>query len=159
MDIAKSQNIKIEISEELRKELELKRALYLLNNNIANLYQRALAQNKEGQQYLISRNFSLDIIKQFRIGYIPSLPLKDLGEQFIPLLKTAQLVNVNEDGSVYNYFGTHRISIPFFDEYGHIVGFSSRTTDNRYQPKYLHSRTSKLFQKSEEKETQPLLYL
>ena len=149
MDIAKSQNIKIEISEELRKELELKRALYLLNNNIANLYQRALAQNKEGQQYLISRNFSLDIIKQFRIGYIPSLPLKDLGEQFIPLLKTAQLVNTNEDGSVYNYFGTHRISIPFFDEYGHIVGFSSRTTDNRYQPKYLHSRTSKLFQKSE----------
>ena len=37
------------------------------------------------------RHFSLDIIKQFRIGYIPSFPLKDLGEQFIPLLKTAQL--------------------------------------------------------------------
>lgn len=149
MDIAKSQNIKIEISEELRKELELKRALYLLNHNIANLYQRALIQNKEGQQYLTSRKFSLDIIKQFRIGYIPSTPLKDLGEQFLPLLKTAQLVNVNEDGSVYNYFSTHRISIPFFDEYGHIVGFSSRATDNKYQPKYLHSRTSKLFQKSE----------
>ena len=115
MDIAKSQNIKIEISEELRKELAMKRALYLLNNNIANLYQRALAQNKEGQQYLTSRKFSLDIIKQFRIGYIPSTPLKDLGEQFLPLLKMAQLVNTDENGNVYNYFTTHRISIPFFD--------------------------------------------
>lgn len=149
MDIAKSQNIKIEISEELRKELAMKRALYLLNNNIANLYQRALAQNKEGQQYLTSRKFSLDIIKQFRIGYIPSTPLKDLGEQFLPLLKMAQLVNTDENGNVYNYFTTHRISIPFFDEYGHIVGFSSRVTDNNYKPKYLHSRTSKLFQKGE----------
>ena len=149
MDIAKSQNIKIEISEELRKELAMKRALYLLNNNIANLYQRALAQNKEGQHYLTSRKFSLDIIKQFRIGYIPSTPLKDLGEQFLPLLKMAQLVNTDENGNVYNYFTTHRISIPFFDEYGHIVGFSSRVTDNNYKPKYLHSRTSKLFQKGE----------
>lgn len=149
MDIAKSQNIKMEISEELRKELELKRALYLLNNNVSVLYQRALAKNKEGQDYLTSRKFSLDIIKQFKIGYIPSAQLKDLGDSFIPLLKEAGLVNSNENGDVYNYFGTHRISIPFFDEYNHIVGFSSRVTDNNYKPKYLHLRTNKIFKKDE----------
>lgn len=149
MDIAKSQNIKMEISEELRKELELKRALYLLNNNVSVLFQRALAKNKEGQDYLLSRKFSLDIIKQFKIGYIPQAPLKALGDKFIPLLKEAGLVNTNENGDVYNYFGTHRISIPFFDEYNHIVGFSSRVTDNNYKPKYLHLRTNKIFKKDE----------
>ena len=149
MDIAKSQNIEIEISEELKKELKLKRALYLLNNNISVLYQRALAQNKEGQDYLVSRKFSLDIIKQFKIGYIPSMPLANLGANLIPLLKEAGLISSSENGTVYNYFGSHRISIPFFDEYGHIVGFSSRVTDNNYKPKYLHSRTSKLFKKDE----------
>lgn len=148
IDIAKSQDIKLEISEELRKELELKKALYLLNSNIATLYQKALAQNKEGQEYVTSRRFTLDIIKQFKIGYIPSFQLKNLGEKFLPLLKQAGLVNVDENGNAYNYFRTHKISIPFFDEYGHIVGFSSRSTDGS-QPKYLHSRTSNLFKKDE----------
>lgn len=149
LDIAKSQDIKMEISEELKKELALKRALYKLNDNIALLYQKSLAKNKEGQAYVLSRKFSLDIIRQFKIGFIPSAPLKDLGNQFIPLLREAQLVNTNENGDTYNYFSTHRISIPFFDEYGHIVGFSSRVTDNNYKPKYLHSRTNKIFKKDE----------
>lgn len=149
IDIAKSQNIKMEISEELKQELQLKQAIYTVNDNIANLYQQALVQNKEGQEYLISRNFTMDIIKKFKIGYIPSLNLGQLGQQFIPFLREAGLLNVDEVGNTYNYFSTHRISIPFFDEYGHIVGFSSRVTNNNIKPKYLHSRTNKVFKKDE----------
>lgn len=149
MEIAKSQNIKLEISEDLKREFEFKKGLYSLNSKIANLYQQALVQNKEGQEYLVKRHFTLDIIKQFKIGYIPTLPLASFGSNIIPILKEAGLVNTDENGNAYNYFSTHRISIPFFDEYGHIVGFSSRVTDNNYKPKYLHSRTSKIFKKDE----------
>lgn len=149
MEIAKSQNIKLEISEELKREFEFKKGLYSLNSKIANLYQQALVQNKEGQEYLVKRHFTLDIIKQFKIGYIPTLPLASFGSNIVPILKEAGLVNTDENGNAYNYFSTHRISIPFFDEYGHIVGFSSRVTDNNYKPKYLHSRTSKIFKKDE----------
>ena len=149
MEIAKSQNIKLEISEDLKREFEFKKGLYSLNSKIANLYQQALVQNKEGQEYLVKRHFTLDIIKQFKIGYIPTLPLASFGSNIVPILKEAGLVNTDENGSAYNYFSTHRISIPFFDEYGHIVGFSSRVTDNNYKPKYLHSRTSKIFKKDE----------
>lgn len=149
MEIAKSQNIKLEISEELKREFEFKKGLYSLNSKIANLYQQALVQNKEGQEYLVKRHFTLDIIKQFKIGYIPTLPLANFGSNIVPILKEAGLVNTDENGNAYNYFSTHRISIPFFDEYGHIVGFSSRVTDNNYKPKYLHSRTSKIFKKDE----------
>lgn len=149
MEIAKSQNIKLEISEDLKREFEFKKGLYSLNSKIANLYQQALVQNKEGQEYLVKRHFTLDIIKQFKIGYIPTLPLASFGSNIVPILKEAGLVNTDENGNAYNYFSTHRISIPFFDEYGHIVGFSSRVTDNNYKPKYLHSRTSKIFKKDE----------
>lgn len=149
MEIAKSQNIKLEISEDLKREFEFKKGLYSLNSKIANLYQQALVQNKEGQKYLVKRHFTLDIIKQFKIGYIPTLPLASFGSNIVPILKEAGLVNTDENGNAYNYFSTHRISIPFFDEYGHIVGFSSRVTDNNYKPKYLHSRTSKIFKKDE----------
>lgn len=149
LDIAKSQNIKIEISEELKKELQYKKALYTVNGNIAKLYQKALSQNKEGQDYLRSRNFTMDIIKQFKIGYIPSFKLSDLGDKYIPFLKEASLINSNENGNVYNYFSTHRISIPFFDANGNIVGFSSRVTNNDLKPKYLHSHTNKIFKKDE----------
>lgn len=149
MEIAKSQNIKLEISEELKREFEFKKGLYSLNSKIANLYQQALVQNKEGQEYLVKRHFTLDIIKQFKIGYIPTLPLASFGSNIVPILKEAGLVNTDENSNAYNYFSTHRISIPFFDEYGHIVGFSSRVTDNNYKPKYLHSRTSKIFKKDE----------
>lgn len=149
MNIAKSQDIALEISEELKKEIRLKNALYLLNNNIASLYQKALAKNKEGQDYIISRGFNLDIIKQFKLGYIPTIQLKDLNPKLLSLLKENNLVRINDEGEIFNYFGSHRISIPFFDEYGHIIGFSARATDDKYKPKYLHSKTSRIFHKDE----------
>lgn len=149
LEIAKSQNIEIAISEELKREMQYKKALYTINNNIAKLYQKALSQNTEGQKYLISRNFTIDIIKQFKIGFIPSFELSNLGSNYLQLLKEAGLIRVNENNKYYNYFSAHRISIPFFDEYGHIVGFSSRVTDNNIKPKYLHSHTNKIFKKDE----------
>lgn len=148
LNIAKSQDIKIEISEELKKELEYKKAIYSVNNAVANLFQQALAQNKEGQEYVIKRNFSMDIIKQFKIGYIPKNQLHEVAPNIEPFLKEAGLTITNEYNT-HNYFSTHRISLPFFDENGHIVGFSSRATNNDIKPKYLHSRTSKIFKKDE----------
>lgn len=149
ISVAKSQNIELEISEELKRELQLKNALYTLNNKVSDIYQHALSKNVEGQQYLVSRNFTMDIIKQFKIGYIPSFNLAQLGQPIIPFLKEAGLICTTEDGRDYNYFQSHRISLPFFDEYGHIVGFSSRATNNNIKPKYLHSRTSNIFKKDE----------
>lgn len=144
IDIAKSQNIEIEISPELKKELEYKKAICSLNLQIANLYQKALSKNLDAQKYLISRKFTLDIIKKFKIGYIPKLNLSKINQKLNPILKEAGLISDNK-----NYFSTKRISIPFCDEYGRIVGFSSRAIDDNIKPKYLHSRTSKIFKKDE----------
>ena len=149
MDIAKSQDIKLEISEELKKEYALKKSLYGINNAVATIYQKALIENKDGQNYIVKRGFNLDVIKKFKIGYIPKYNLSNLGNQYIPILREAGLLNTSDDNSLYNYFSTNRISIPFCDEYGHIVGFSSRAITNDIKPKYLHSKTNVIFKKDE----------
>lgn len=146
MEIAESQNIKIEISEEYKKELEEKKAIHKINNFVANLYTKALSQSKDGQQYIISRNFDIETIKKFKLGYIPNYELKNIANGIEPLLYFSGLIKKDYKNNTYvNYFSNRRISIPFMDEYGNIVGFSSRVIDKDIKPKYLHTRTNKFF--------------
>lgn len=142
MEIAQSQDIIIEISEEYKKELEEKKAIYKINNYVANLYTKSLGQSKDGQEYILSRKFDIDTIKKFKLGYIPSYELKNIANGIEPLLCFSGLIYSN---NYNNYFSNRRISIPFMDEYGNIVGFSSRVIDKDIKPKYLHTRTNKYF--------------
>src|SRR5574344_164695 len=141
MEIAQSQDIKIEISEEYKKELEERKAIYKINSFVANLYMKSLGQSKDGQAYILSRNFDIETIKKFKLGYIPNYPLKNIAKGIESLLVFSGLIYPNYN----NYFSNRRISIPFMDEYGNIVGFSSRVIDNDVKPKYLHTRTNKFF--------------
>ena len=145
MDMANSQDIKIEISEEYKKKLEKKKQIFQLNNYVANLYVKSLAQCKDAQKYLIDRSFDLDTIKKFKIGYIPNYKLTEIGEGILPFLEYSGLSYPNGN----NYFSNRRISIPFMDATGNIVGFSSRTIDIDVKPKYHHSRNNEIFDKSE----------
>lgn len=142
MEIAQSQDIKMEISEEYKKELAEKKAIYKINNYVANLYTKSLGQSKDGQSYILSRKFDIDTIKKFKLGYIPNYELKNIATGIEPLLCFSGLIYSN---NYNNYFSNRRISIPFMDEYGNIVGFSSRVIDKDIKPKYLHTRTNKYF--------------
>lgn len=142
MEIAQSQDITMEISEEYKKELEEKKAIYKINNYVANLYTKSLGQSKDGQEYILSRKFDIDTIKKFKLGYIPNYELKNIANGIEPLLCFSGLIYSN---NYNNYFSNRRISIPFMDEYGNIVGFSSRVIDKDIKPKYLHTRTNKYF--------------
>lgn len=142
MEIAQSQDITMEISEEYKKELEEKKAIYKINSHVANLYTKSLGQSKDGQAYIISRKFDINTIKKFKLGYIPNYELKNIAIGIEPLLCFSGLIYSN---NYNNYFSNRRISIPFMDEYGNIVGFSSRVIDKDVKPKYLHTRTNKFF--------------
>lgn len=142
MEIAQSQDIVMEISEEYKKELEEKKAIYKINNYVANLYTKSLGQCKDGQEYILSRKFDIETIKKFKLGYIPNYELKNIANGIEPLLCFSGLIYSN---NYNNYFSNRRISIPFMDEYGNIVGFSSRVIDKDIKPKYLHTRTNKYF--------------
>lgn len=149
MEIAKSQNIEIELSDEVKKEYELKKNLYKLNNKVAQLYQKSLLTSTEGKEYMKKRQFSIDTIKQWKLGYIPDTQLATQNNNMNYLLEQGNLIKKTEDDEYRNYFRSKRISIPFFNENGKIVGFSSRAINNEIKPKYLHSQNGLLFKKDE----------
>lgn len=142
MEIAQSQDIVMEISEEYKKELEERKAIYKINNYVANLYMKSLGQSKDGQEYILGRKFDIETIKKFKLGYIPNYELKNIANGIEPILCFSGLIYPN---NYTNYFSNRRISIPFMDEYGNIVGFSSRVIDKDIKPKYLHTHTNKIF--------------
>lgn len=149
MEIAKSQNIEIELSDEVKKEYELKRNLYKINDKIATYFQKSLLKSDIGKEYMKQRQFSVDTIKKWKLGYIPYKSLVTSNEAMNQLLEQGNLIKRTEDDGYRNYFGSYRISIPFFNENGKIVGFSSRAVNNEIKPKYLHSQNSLLFKKDE----------
>lgn len=141
--IIKEFDIKIEVSEKAKKEYVLRKTMTKLHENVSMFYQKALPQNKTAIEYLKSRYFDADTIRKFRIGFIPEDNICS-NEKLRPLFYTSGLTW--KDGN--NFFTPNRISFPYQDMYGNIVGFNARTIVND-KPKYLHSKTTHIFKKDE----------
>jgi len=141
--IIKEFDIKIEVSEQAKKEYLLKNTMIKLHENVSKFYQKSLPQSPEAIAYLKSRYFNLDIIKKFSIGFIPENKICS-NDNLKPLFYNAGLTW--KDGN--NFFTPNRISFPYHDMYGNIVGFNARTIED-VKPKYLHSKTTHIFKKDE----------
>ena len=97
MEIAKSQNIEIELSDEVKKEYELKRNLYKINDKIATYFQKSLLKSDIGKEYMKQRQFSVDTIKKWKLGYIPYKSLVTSNEAMNKLLEQGNLIKRTED--------------------------------------------------------------
>ncbi len=97
-------------------------------------------------EYLKNRNLSTEIIKFFHIGYAPlnNMLSKELLKKYnVENLKNVGLVN-DKNIDVF----TNRITIPIFDENGNPVGFGARTLSDTVKPKYINTKETELFNKS-----------
>ena len=142
--IIKEFDVKIEVSEKAKKEYALKQAMIKLHDNVSTFYQRSLPQSQEAIQYLKSRHFDAETVKAFRIGFVNSQNVCS-NEKLRPLFVASSLIY---DKSYNNYFGPNRITFPYQDMYGNIMGFNARTiVDDK--PKYWHSKTTHIFKKDE----------
>lgn len=146
LDIAKQFNIDIELSEEMKYQLKFTEAVHSLNKKVSKFYTNNLIQNLDAKKYLKSRNL-LDskTVGKWGIGYTGNYKLNSIFPKFSKLLFMSNLAYENGN----NYFSDKRISIPFHDDYGNIIGFTTRAIDSDVKPKYLHSKSSDIFNKSE----------
>ncbi len=100
-------------------------------------------------KYLKNRNLSTEIINQFHIGF-------DVGTNNIMnnLLSQYSLDDLKEVGLVKDYNNdyidvfSNRITIPIFDSNGNPVGFGARAINDTIKPKYLNTKETELFNKS-----------
>ena len=104
---------------------------------------------KNAFSYLKNRNLSTNIINDFHIGFdVSTNNLMNI------LLSKYSLDDLKEIGIIKEYNNdyinvfSNRIMIPIFDASGNPVGFGARTIKDNVKPKYLNTRETKLFNKS-----------
>lgn len=123
----------------------LKEAITISENNLK-------VNNIECQnalKYLQNRNLSTDIIKQFHIGF--NVGTDNIMNNLLSKYSLKDLIKVGiakDSGNGYVDVFSNRITIPIFDNNGNPVGFGARVTDNNAKPKYLNTKETELFNKS-----------
>lgn len=141
-------NIEIELSEEDKKRQAIYNGLCKIHSITNTKYQKDLLRSKEAIQYIRERKFDKDTINKFKIGFINGESVCN-NEKLYPLYEVGGLLNQNKENlSYYNTFSKNRISIPFQDQYGSVIGFTARTIVGD-KLKYLHTKTTPIFKKEE----------
>lgn len=137
--------------------------LFDLNADANDLFKTLLynEDNKQYLQYLYDRKLSDEIIRKFEIGFAgkgdakriiydlltdQSLPHKQIWNED-DLLKVS-LININEKTSEISDYFHNRITFPIKDRNGFIVAFIARDIRKDIELKYLTSRETNLFSKS-----------
>ncbi len=148
-------NIKLEVKVADHHFVDEKnKVLYDIYDNSNKFYQNMIntSDGKEAKEYLYKREIDDELIKEFKLG----LSLKDrtLLTQFLTkknftkhdLLKSGLII---ENGYGVSDIYCNRIMFPIEDLNGRVVGFSGRiynTTDNS---KYINTKETEIFKKSE----------
>ena len=129
----------------------------LLKENVLNLNLKAAQQfsrnlfspaGSVARKYLQNRGISDEIVKQFRLGYVPDTwrSLTDYIEGSglsLKLAEQAGLVIAGKEGSFYDRF-RGRLIFPIENVSGEIVAFGGRLLD-KGEPKYLNSPESPVY--------------
>ena len=148
-------NIPIEYEKETDEQKEKraqKQSLTQILKKTAEIYRQnfvSLPPESEAKRYMLSRNFTDEIVDNFGIGYALAGLYEAFKEQAIVSDGEALgLLRKNNQGNYYDFF-KGRIIFPIADKYGHCVGFGGRIlTNDKKQPKYINSAESDLFDKS-----------
>ena len=148
-------NIPIEYEKETEEQKEKraqKQSLTQILKKTAEIYRQnfvSLPPESEAKKYMLSRNFTDEILDNFGIGYALAGLYEAFKEQAIVSDGEALgLLRKNNQGNYYDFF-KGRIIFPICDKYGHCVGFGGRIlTNDKKQPKYINSAESDLFDKS-----------
>ena len=149
-------NIPIEYEKETDEQKEKrvqKQSLTQILKKTAEIYRQnfvSLPPESEAKRYMLSRNFTDEIVDNFGIGYALAGLYEAFKEQAIVSDGEALgLLRKNNQGNYYDFF-KGRIIFPIADKYGHCVGFGGRCVGtNGNSPKYLNSPESAIFNKSE----------
>ena len=151
--LAERAGIKVESEDAtghaVRGEKEL---LFRLHDEAAAFFQENLHAADVAKRYLEKRQITLEVARQWRIGYALDawdglLHWAERKKYDPTLLATAGLALPRDNGGLYDRF-RGRLMFSICDEQGRVVGFSGRIlTDAKDQPKYVNSPETPIFQK------------
>lgn len=133
-------------SEIYKKEKNIKVRLYKINELSKKVFYKILLEHKTGKialEYLQKRKITLETIKKFQIGYIPSNRVLN---NFL-LDRGFSEQEIRDAGAPNRFF--NRIMFPINDIGGNTVAFTGRTIEKRVEPKYLNTSETMIFHKGQ----------
>lgn len=142
-----------ELSKEARERADFRTRLLEVNKEAAKYfyYQLKSERGQAAYNYLLGRDLTEDIIKQFGLGY--SNKYRDDLYQYLKkqgysdeFLKQTGLVTFNEKDGANDKFW-NRVMFPIMDANHRVVGFGGRVMGDG-MPKYLNSPETMVFDKS-----------
>lgn len=142
----------VEVEKTKQKE-DPNKQNYELLFRVCKYYESNIENTEEALSYMQNRGYSLEDIKEYRIGYSKN-KWNDLYNNFENEDDKNRLIelgylNQSED-NIYDVF-RNRIMFPIFNLQNKIVGFGARDISNlKDVPKYINSQESKLFKKGNE---------
>ena len=144
----------VEQNDEMAQKLKQKKRVLECLNCAKDYYIQTLRlpTSKVAQNYVISRQFTGSILKNFGIGYSPDWTsvITYLNSKGFDLatMRDAGLVEIGENGKPYDVFA-HRLMFPIIDIYGDCIGFSARVLEAGSKfAKYRNSTQTIVFDKS-----------
>jgi DNA primase len=158
--LAKKYNIEIEekeLDDQAKQAINEREQLFVLNKFAFDFFVNQLHNTEEGKAigltYLVQRGLTLNTIKNFGLGYSPENKRAFTDYALINGYSIEQLVKAgltvqNERGN-YDFFAG-RITFPFYNISGRIIGFSARTlSSDKNIAKYKNSPETVVYQKSQ----------
>lgn len=112
-----------------------------------------LEKSPAAQEY-VEKRWGMEFARQIGIGYAPDswnglVTFAVEHDLQMKLLQELQLIKVNtERNSTYDFF-RNRITIPIRNRIGQVIGFTARDISGTSEAKYLNSKESLIYKKSE----------
>lgn len=148
---AKIEVPKEELSAEQKQLNDDRESCRAAINAAQSLLEGQLLCNEEARQYLLQRDISDESVKLFGIGYAPgqgfmTRTLKEHGyrEAFLLMGDICR----NDEGRIRDTF-MRRITFPYYDRRGQIVGWTGRAIGKDPKVKYLNTGETPLFCKGD----------
>ena len=141
-----------DMSEERREEMQRTESLYILNQFVAEFYQKQLHHTDTGKSVALSyfkkRGFLKETIEKFELGFAPAT-----GRALIDSLKANGYKEdfAEELGLINSYgkdFFKDRVIFPIHHYSGKVAAFAGRTMKTGKKiPKYINSPESEIYEK------------
>jgi len=107
-------------SPRAQENQQAKQDLFKANIREMRFYEAELSKNKQALDYFLKRGLKKEIIQKYHLGYAP-----------------------NRSSDRFR----HRVIFPLIDVSDRVLGFAGRSLRDEYQPKYLNSAESLIFNK------------
>ena len=137
----------VEMSDEMKAELSERETNFAINQFAQKFFTKTLFESDEGKQialtYFKEREFSIDTLKKFQVGFSPSswdafiLEATKNGYTKEQLVKSGLVIE--KEGRYYDRF-RERVIFPIHNISGRVLGFGGRIlSSEKSQAKYINS--------------------